>query len=132
VGMETDRIRMESYSDSTVYHIFTWIRIRIRMFSNTNTKRMSQIRIHIRISTRFERQHLPIFFIGNLQLQNHAKTKILVHNIDSSLRISHSIVFILTINYIINKTINKYIWKLYIHIYQTNNKKYMKNIFINT
>jgi hypothetical protein len=45
---ETDRIRKESGSDSTFYHIFTRIRIQIRMFSNTNIKRMSRIRIHIR------------------------------------------------------------------------------------
>jgi hypothetical protein len=64
---------------------------------------------NIRISTRFEGQHLPIFFIENLQLRNHVKTKILVHNRDSSLRISHSSIFILTINHIINKTIDKYI-----------------------
>jgi hypothetical protein len=63
------------------------------------------------------RQHLPIFFIGNLQLQNHVKTKILVHNRDSSLRISHSSIFILIINHIINKTINKYIFWIYIYIY---------------
>jgi hypothetical protein len=41
---------------------------------------MSQIRIHIQIFTRFERQHLPIFFIHNLQLQKQVKTKVLVHN----------------------------------------------------
>jgi hypothetical protein len=46
-------------------------------FSNTNTKRMSRIRKHIRIFTRFGRQHVP-FFIENLQLQNHVKTKIVV------------------------------------------------------
>jgi hypothetical protein len=68
---------------------------------------MSRIRIYIRISTRFETQHLPIFFIGNLQLRNHVKIKILVHHRDSSLRISHSSIFILIINHIINKTINK-------------------------
>jgi len=65
VGMETDRIRMESNSDSTFYHILTRIQIRIRMFLNTNTKRMSRMWIHIRIFTRFGRQHLPIFFIDN-------------------------------------------------------------------
>jgi hypothetical protein len=102
---------MESDSNSTFYHIFTRIRIQIRMFSNTNTKRTSRIRMHIQTSTRFERQHLPIFFIGNLQLRNHVKTKILVHNRDSSLRISHSSIFILIINDIINKTINKYIFE---------------------
>jgi hypothetical protein len=48
VGMETDWIHMESDSNITSYHIFTRIRIHIRMFSNMNTKRMSQIRIHIR------------------------------------------------------------------------------------
>jgi hypothetical protein len=87
------------------------------MFSNTNTKRMSRIRIHIRISTRFGIQHLPISFIANLQLQNHhVKTKVLVHNRDSSLIISHSSIFILIINHIINKTINKYILNIYTHL----------------
>jgi hypothetical protein len=84
--METDWIRMKSDSDNTFYHIFTRIRIWIRMFSNTDTKWMSRIRKHIQISTRFERQHLPIFFIENLQLRNHVKTKISVHNRDSSLK----------------------------------------------
>ena len=93
---------------------------------------MSRIRKRIQIFTRFGRQYLPIFFIDNLQLQNHVKTKLLVHNRDRSLRISHSSIFILIINHIINKTINKYIILIYIYIYQTNNKKYMKNIFINT
>jgi hypothetical protein len=46
------------------------------------------------------RQRLPIFFIGNLQLQNRVKTKVLVHN---SLRVSHSSIFILIISYIIKK-----------------------------
>jgi hypothetical protein len=68
---------------------------------------------NIRISTRFERQHLSNFFIGNLQLRNHVKTKILVHNRDSSLKISHSSIFILII---INKTINKYIFIIKINI----------------
>jgi hypothetical protein len=50
--------------------------------------------IHIRISTWFGRQHLPILFIGNLQIQNQVKTKVLVHNRDCSLRISHSFIHI--------------------------------------
>jgi hypothetical protein len=37
----------------TIYHILFRIRIRIRILSNTNTKRIFQIRIHIRILTRF-------------------------------------------------------------------------------
>jgi hypothetical protein len=41
---------------------------------------MPRFRIHIRIFTRFGRQHLPIFFIHSLQLENHVKTKILVHD----------------------------------------------------
>jgi hypothetical protein len=45
------------------------------MFLNTNTKRMPRIEKHIQISTRFGTQHLPIFFIENLQLQNHVKLK---------------------------------------------------------
>jgi hypothetical protein len=61
VGVETDWIHMESDSDNTFYHIFTRIRIRIRMFSNTNTKRMSRIRKRIWIFTQFGRQYLPIF-----------------------------------------------------------------------
>jgi hypothetical protein len=100
---------MESDSNSTFYHIFTQIRIRIRMLSNTNTKQMSRIQMHIRISTRFEIQHLSIF-IGNLQLRNHVKSEILVHNRDSSLRISYSSIFILIINHIINKTIKNNIY----------------------
>jgi hypothetical protein len=39
--METDKIRMESNSNNTFYHIFSRIQIWIRMFSNTNTKKMS-------------------------------------------------------------------------------------------
>jgi hypothetical protein len=69
---------------------------------------MSQIRKCIRIFTRFGRQHLPIFFIDNLRLQNHVKTKVLLHNSNRSLRISHSSMFILIINYIINKTIKSF------------------------
>jgi hypothetical protein len=53
--METDKIRMESNSDNTFYHIFSRIQIWIRMFSNTNTKKMSWIQKHIRIFTRFGR-----------------------------------------------------------------------------
>jgi hypothetical protein len=69
---------------------------------------MPQIRKRIRIFTRFGRQHLPIFFIDNLQLQNHVKTKVLVHNRNHSLRISHSSMFILIINHIINKTVKSF------------------------
>jgi hypothetical protein len=61
LGMETDRIRMESDLDNNFYHIFTRIWIRIRMFSNTNTKRMYRIRKRIRMFTWFGRQLLPIF-----------------------------------------------------------------------
>jgi hypothetical protein len=46
-------------------------------------------------STQFGREHLPFLFIGNLQIQNHVKTKVLVHNRDRSLRISHLSIFIL-------------------------------------
>jgi hypothetical protein len=60
---------MDSDLNNIFYHIFTQTRIRIRMFSNTNTKWMSRIRKRIRIFTRFGRQHLPIFFINNLQLK---------------------------------------------------------------
>jgi hypothetical protein len=58
-----------SDSHNTFYHFFTRIRLRTRLFSNTNTKRMSRIRIHIWIFTPFEVQHLPKIFIDNLQLQ---------------------------------------------------------------
>jgi hypothetical protein len=62
-------------------------------------------------------QHLPIFFIGNLQLQNNVNTKVLVHNRNRSLRISHSSIFILIINHMTNKTIIKYILKkIYTHL----------------
>jgi hypothetical protein len=51
------------------------------MFSNTNTKRMPRIQIHIQIFTRFEKQHLPILFINNIQLQNHVNSKVLVRSL---------------------------------------------------
>ena len=51
LGMETDRIRMESDPDIIFYHILIRIWIRIRIFSNMNTKRMSWIQISIRIFT---------------------------------------------------------------------------------
>jgi hypothetical protein len=116
-------------SENIFYHLFYsnmgYIWNRITLFAaflleygfecspNTNTKRMSRIRKRIRISTRFEGQHLPIFFIGNLTIRNNVKTKILVHNRDSSLRTSHSSTFILIINHIIYKTINKCILNIY-------------------
>jgi hypothetical protein len=53
VGMDSDRIRTDTNSDVTIYHILFRIRIRIRILSNTNTKRIFRIRIHIRILTRF-------------------------------------------------------------------------------
>jgi hypothetical protein len=49
--METDRIRMKSDPDINFYQILILIRIQIRMFSNTNTKRMSRIQISILIFT---------------------------------------------------------------------------------
>jgi hypothetical protein len=51
VGMDSDRIRMETNSDVTIYHILIRIRIRIRILSNTNTKRIVRIRIRVRIFT---------------------------------------------------------------------------------
>jgi hypothetical protein len=57
------------------------------------------------------------FIIGNLQLRNHVKTKILVHHRYSSLRISHSSIFMVIINHILNKTINKYISNIYTHLF---------------
>jgi hypothetical protein len=89
---------------------------------------MSWIRKHIRIFPRFERQHLQIFFIDNLQLKNHVKTKVLVHNRDSWLRILHPSIFILIINHIINKTINKYIFLIYIHLSKNNEKFYINKL----
>jgi hypothetical protein len=56
------------------------------------------------------------FFIDYLQLQNRVKTKVLLHNRDRSLRISHSYIFILITNHIINKTINKYIFLIYVNL----------------
>jgi hypothetical protein len=47
LGVETGRIHVESDSNNTFYHIFTRIRIQIRIFSNTNTKQMSRIQKHI-------------------------------------------------------------------------------------
>jgi hypothetical protein len=38
VGMETDRIRTNTYSNVTIYHILVRIRIRIRISSDTNIK----------------------------------------------------------------------------------------------
>jgi hypothetical protein len=49
LGKETDRIRMESDSDSTFYHIFTRIRIQIRMFSNTIKTDVSNSDTHLDI-----------------------------------------------------------------------------------
>jgi hypothetical protein len=46
--MEADRIYMELDSDSTFYYILTRIPIRIRIFSNTNAKRIPRIRIFTR------------------------------------------------------------------------------------
>jgi hypothetical protein len=53
LGMDSNRIRTDTNSDVTIYHILFRIRIRIRILSNTNTKRIFRIRIHIRILTRF-------------------------------------------------------------------------------
>jgi hypothetical protein len=99
LGMGTDQICMKLDLDNTFYHIFTrrwiqiWIFLNIRIqngcleFGNTFS-------IYL-----IGRQHLPIFFIDNLQLENHVKTKVLLHNRDHSLRISHSSIFILIINH---------------------------------
>jgi hypothetical protein len=43
--MDSDRIRTNTNSDVTIYHIL--FRIRIRILSNTNTKRIFRIRIRI-------------------------------------------------------------------------------------
>jgi hypothetical protein len=53
VGMDSDRIRTDTNSNATIYHILFWIRIQIRILSNANTKWIFRIRIHIRILTRF-------------------------------------------------------------------------------
>jgi hypothetical protein len=131
--MKTNRIRMESDSDNTFYHIF---------YSNTNTDLNVleyKYKMDVLISEthsnsyRFGTQHLLIFFIHNLQLQNYVETKVLVRNRDRSLRISLSSIFILIINHIINKIINKYIFLIFIYTFiKQNNKKYMRNIFNNT
>jgi hypothetical protein len=70
--METDRICMESDSDNTFYHIFTQIRMRI-----------SRIRIQnecLEFGNPFKylidlEDNIYQFFIDNLQLQNHVKSK---------------------------------------------------------
>jgi hypothetical protein len=49
LGMDSDRIRMETNPNVTMYHIL--IRIRIRILSNTNIKRIVRIQIYIRILT---------------------------------------------------------------------------------
>jgi hypothetical protein len=51
VEMDSDRIRMETNSNATIYHILIQIWIRIRILSDTNTKRIVRIRIYIRILT---------------------------------------------------------------------------------
>jgi hypothetical protein len=124
--MEMDRIRITPFTT---------------FYSNTNTDsndleyeyktQVSNSETHSDICS-IGRQHLPIFFNDNSQLQNHVKAILLVHNRDNQLRISHSSIFILIINHVINKTFNKYIFLIYyIHIYHTNNKEYMK-IFSST
>jgi hypothetical protein len=60
------------------------------------------------------------FIIGNLQLRNHVKTKILVHHIYSSLRISHSSIFILIINAMINKLLINTYFSIYIYMHFSN------------
>jgi hypothetical protein len=69
LGMEIDRICMESDSDNTFF---------ITFYSNTNTVSnvleyeyktdVSNSETHSDIYSSFERQHLPIFLIENLQL----------------------------------------------------------------
>jgi hypothetical protein len=101
---------MKTDLDNTYYCIFIRIRTRIRKFSNTKNKmNVSNSETYLEF-TRFGRLYLPIFFIDNLQSHNHVKTKLLVHKRDCSLRLSHSSVFILIINHIINKIIYKYIF----------------------
>jgi hypothetical protein len=53
VGMDSDRIRTDTNADVTIYHILFRIRIQIQILSNTNTKWIFRIWIHIRIVTRF-------------------------------------------------------------------------------
>jgi hypothetical protein len=45
LGMDSDRIRTDTNPDVTIYHIV--FRIRIRILSNTNAKRIFRIRIRI-------------------------------------------------------------------------------------
>jgi hypothetical protein len=49
VGIDSDRIRMETEPNVTIYHILIRIRIRIRILSDTNKKRIVRIRIYIQI-----------------------------------------------------------------------------------
>ena len=49
---------MELNSDIVFYHILIRIRIRIQIFSNTNTKRIPPIRIRIRIFTQFNAKRI--------------------------------------------------------------------------
>ena len=58
--MEMDRIRMKSNSDIAFYHILIRIRMRIQIFSNTNTKWIPRIRIHIRIFTQFNAKRISL------------------------------------------------------------------------
>ena len=51
IMMDSDRIRMKSDPDVTFYHILIWIRIRMRISSDTNTKRIVRIRIPSRFET---------------------------------------------------------------------------------
>jgi hypothetical protein len=53
IGMDSDGIRTDTNADVTIYHILFRIPIRIRILSNTNTKWIFRIRIHIGILTRF-------------------------------------------------------------------------------
>ena len=54
IRMDSDRIRMKFDPNVTFYHILIRIRMRMRILSDMNTKRIVRIRIRIRIPFRFE------------------------------------------------------------------------------
>jgi hypothetical protein len=120
--METDRIRMESDSNSTFYHIFTPIQIQIRC-SRIRIQIEYQYKLDVSFGYLLDLEH-NIYQFSLLKI--YIKIKVLVHNIDHSLRISHFSIFILIINYIMNKIVNNTIFKyIYIHTFA---KGIIKNI----
>jgi hypothetical protein len=73
VRMDSDRIRMESDSDITFYHILNRIRIRIQIFSNADAKRVARIGIYHRIFTQFNSKWISLstsIQTNNISCQN--------------------------------------------------------------